>query len=234
MNSLSNLSKKLAIPATLVFAAHFSALAQNPVESTHVDEKYAYTTVVYKNKAANDQEVLSSIESEFGIGDVIRVTLAPPTSPISAIAASEPVYADKKKGEDTWLPGATQTAANLSASSNVVAMPKTPVNTLAVASKPVPVVSRTASVTKVEVTKAEVPEATEQVQVAVPQEITQETKVSGTTATASKGTQNTKVAAAGKSSKASKSVKKSGKKSGQKMKFKKRKHSKQRYACPKF
>jgi hypothetical protein len=234
MNSLSNLSKKLAIPATLVLAAHFSAIAQNPVESTHVDEKYAYTTVVYKNKAANDQEVLSSIESEFGIGDVIRVTLAPPPTPISAIAASEPVYADKKKGEDTWMPGTVQSADHLVASSQTATMPKTSVSTIPVSSKTTPIMAKSAAPTKIVVAKTVVPEVLNQVNVVDSQQLNAEASVAEAETTAFKANSNTKVAASGKSSKANKSVKKSSKKGGQKMKFKKRKHSKQRYACPKF
>lgn len=230
MNSLSNLSKKLAIPATLVLAAHFSAFAQNPVESTHVDEKYAYTTVVYKNKAANDQEVLSAIESEFGIGDVIRVTLAPPPTPISAIAASEPVYADKKKGEDTWMPGTAPSADHLVASSQTTTMPKTPVSTIPVSSKTLPVVAKSAAPANIVLS----PEAFKQVNVVDSPPLNTETSVAAAETRAFKANPNTKVAASGKSSKASKSVKKSSKKGGPKMKFKKRKHSKQRYACPKF
>jgi hypothetical protein len=121
MNAHLNFGKHFVIPAAIVLAAHVSATAQKPVESTHIDEKYAYTTVVYKNKAANDQDVLTSLESEFSIGDVVRVTLAPPpVPPSSPIAASEPVYADKSRGEDTWLPSTANTSENLVASTEML------------------------------------------------------------------------------------------------------------------
>lgn len=221
MNSLLNFSKHFAIPAAIVFAAHFSATAQSPVESTHIDEKYAYTTVVYKNKAANDQEVLTMLESDFSIGDVVRVTLAPPPAPPSApIAASEPVYADKSKGEDTWMPSIENTSATLTAAADmlpntsksiVVETVALPISAATISSKPTTTPTRnTAQFQTIE--NAQVVQATPAVN-----------KTANTMAKSSK----TK---AGKTAKADKS----SRKKFATPKFKPRKKGKQGYACPKF
>ena len=136
MKSISNFGKTIALPASLILAAFLPAQAQNPVESTHIDKKYAYTTVVYKSVAASDKDVLSALESDFSIGDVVRVTLAPPPSEsLTAISASEPVYADKSKGEDAWL---QKSASNMEFSNISSQTPKTVSGTIPVAPRPIP------------------------------------------------------------------------------------------------
>jgi len=231
MNSLSIFSKYIAIPAAIVLAANFTAQAQNPVESTHIDEKYAYTTVVYKNTAATDKDVLSSLEKDFSIGDVVRVTLAPPPAPI---AASEPVYADKSKGEDAWMPNSAKSVGNMTAASNLTATPKTSISTIATSPKPAKIADNTAAPNPIVVVKtveAPAPEPSKNI-ASFP---VQGQKVAATAvpATSNTGT-NLKSSTSGKSAKAHKSSKKADKKSGQKKKLKNRKHGKQRYACPKF
>jgi len=231
MNSLSIFSKSFAIPAAFVLAANINVQAQNPVESTHIDEKYAYTTVVYKNTAATDKDVLSSLEKDFSIGDVVRVTIAPPPAPI---AASEPVYADKNKGEDAWMPGSAKPAQNLTASANLTAIPKTSINTVATSPKPANIADKTAAPKPVIVAKTVVETAPEQNRaVADLPDQGQKAEASAVPTTSSTGT-NLKSSTSGKSAKAHKSSKKSDKKSTQKKKLKNRKQGKQRYACPKF
>ncbi|MFN0176857.1 MAG: hypothetical protein ACKVU0_19605, partial [Saprospiraceae bacterium] len=231
MNSLSIFSKYFSIAAAFVLTASISVQAQNPVESTHIDEKYAYTTVVYKNTAATDKDVLSSLEKDFGIGDVVRVTLAPPPTPI---AASEPVYADKRKGEDVWMPGSTKAVQNLTASANFTAAPKTSINSIATAPKPAQIAAKVAAPKPVIVAKtiaATVPEEGKTV-TAVPDQ-GQKENASALPTTSSTGTK-IKSSASGKSAKAHKSSRKSDKKGSQKKKLKNRKQGKQRYSCPKF
>lgn len=211
MNTISNFGKHFAIPAAFVLAANFSAQAQKPVESTHVDEKYAYTTVVYKNTAATDKDVLTSLENDFSVGDVVRVTLAPPPAPVAAPIAPAPVYADLSKGEDTWLPSSNKPAENLTAATTPKIERRGPINVVSDDPAPVaePVVSNLA------------PKTVAVAPVAAPDNAP---KASNTTLKAKSTT----------TAKAHKSVKKSTKKSGPKMKLKNRKHGKQRYACPKF
>jgi hypothetical protein len=207
----------MALPALMLVVA---LQAQNPVESTHIDEKYAYTTVVYKNKAANDQDVLSALESEFSIGDVVRVTLAPPplaTPAATPIAASEPVYADKNRGEDTWLPETAATRPELTAAVSGT-LPAQKLNTERLASK-----------------AAGLPLTPQNLAVAAPPALKNtaaETNVAMETSAPAAAKEKTAVKAT-KSGKG-KAVKKSGKKSGYKPKLKTRKRGKQGYACPRF
>lgn len=233
MNSLSNFNKHFVILAAFSLTSGITAQAQNPVESTHVDEKYAYTTVVYKKTAAADKDVLSSLENDFSIGDVVRVTVAPPAQP-SPVAASEPVYIDKSKGEDTWLSHSAKSTGNLSPASNLSAAPKTGINTIAASPKPVPVAAKTAKPKPVATTETPKAMVTEQVKSTPVTEQTIAALPVTPTVSTSNTTLKVKASSAGKSAKAHKSVKKSGKKAGYNMKFKNRKHGKQRYACPKF
>lgn len=216
MNSLSIFSKHFAITVVFALIANFAAQAQSPVESTHVDEKYAYTTVVYKNKNSNDQEVLSALndDNSLGIGDVVRITLAPPPSaPITPIAASEPIHIDKSKGEDTWLSTpTTNSAGNLTAAAPSAALAVASTENLETTPK---MVQASESRTFPSMVNT-VPSAETEAQ------------------TSQRSTSGTFKAKTSKSSKGMKSVKKVKKKSSSKMKMKNRNRGKQRYACPKF
>ena len=209
MNTILNFSKHFATVGLVFSTLSLNAQAQKPVESTHVDEKFAYTTVVYKNTAASDKDVLASLENDFGIGDVVRVTLAPPPSasaPLSAVSASEPVYADKSKGEDVWLDPKGQSIDNLNAA------------------KPKPIiVAKPIAVEQPKVVKTVEPAA-------APVKPLEAAPV----APAHKSKVKANDSGQGKSIKARKSSKKSGKKSAGKLKWKPRKHGKQRYSCPSF
>jgi len=229
MNTLLNFGKHVAIPVLFMLAIDMNANAQSPVESTHIDEKYAYTTVVYKTTAASDKDVLASLENDFGIGDVVRVTFAPPPAPISAVAASEPVYADKSKGEDAWLPSSAKSTDNLPASikSNIAIKAKVKAIPVAPKSTPVPI-------------KAVGPKlnvAAKTVASEVPLQVKTEHKATQIEAASASSLLNTRVKAkastTGKAAKAHKSAKKAGKK-GSAKKLKNRKLGKQRYACPNF
>jgi hypothetical protein len=235
MNTLSKSRKQLAVAIAFLAVANFAATAQTkPVESTHTDEKYANTTVVYKATAASDSDVLSALEGDFGIGDVVRVTVAPPPKPVEkATEKTAAPAADKSKGEDTWLPAATKAnpAAALTASTgSVVNKP---------AAKPAPVaIAQPASAKPAAAvtTKTAALAAPKQVKaIAAPVAAPQVKTEAPTIATDSKTTVKVKTAAAGKSAKSYKSIKKTGKKSsGAKPKPKSRKSGKQRYGCYKF
>jgi len=56
-----------------------SMSAQNIIKGAGTDEKFANTTVVYKDSATNDQAILAQLnDSNLGIGDVVRITTPPP------------------------------------------------------------------------------------------------------------------------------------------------------------
>lgn len=90
----ANPFNRKSLLAGALFALAISANAQ--VKSTHTDVKYANTTVVYKDTTATDKDVLNTLGDEYGLSDVVRVTVAPPKpAPAPAI--------DKSRGEDVWL-----------------------------------------------------------------------------------------------------------------------------------
>ncbi|MBL7828801.1 MAG: hypothetical protein JNJ57_19350 [Saprospiraceae bacterium] len=210
----ANLFNRKTLLSGALIALAFGLNAQ--VKSTQTDEKYANTTVVYKDKAANDQDVLNTLGSEYGMGDVIRVTVAPPKP------AAAPVI-DKSKGQDVWLgKPKTQDVRNLTASNanqpvlNV--KPAAPAVSPAVAPKAVQQAvknSATPSPVAVETATPETPKTEEAVSAA---------PVSTMKAKTASG-----------ASKSGKAYKKPGKKSGKGYgKTKSRKHGKQRYGCARF
>lgn len=119
----ANLFNRKTLVSGALIALAFGLNAQ--VKSTQTDEKYANTTVVYKDKASADQDVLNALGNEYGMGDVIRVTVAPPKP------AAAPLI-DKSKGEDVWLasgkkmPAPTLSAANGTGIQTLLAKPDAP------------------------------------------------------------------------------------------------------------
>lgn len=199
----ANLFNRKTLLSGALIALAFGLNAQ--VKSTHTDEKYANTTIVYKDKAATDQDVLNALGAEYGMGDVIRVAVAPPKPPAAPAI-------DKSKGEDVWLNTATKPEVkNLSASYNVAppALSAPEINLIPKAKAPSP--------------KAPAPIAVQEVA---------ETQTAAAPAISTTETKTAKVKST--STKAGKSYKKPGKKSGKGYgKAKHRKH-KQRYGCPTF
>ncbi|MDZ7878173.1 MAG: hypothetical protein U5L45_10910 [Saprospiraceae bacterium] len=73
------------VVATITFA-------QTPVspaiKGTKTDNSYANTTEVSKTKAASDAQVLSEIEGDYGIGDVVRIVITTPKPVINPLGGS--------------------------------------------------------------------------------------------------------------------------------------------------
>lgn len=71
--------------------AHIGLYAQNnpAVKNTQTDKTYANTTEIYKAKAATDEQVLNEITGDYGLGDVVRISDAPPPKP-AIIPSSAP------------------------------------------------------------------------------------------------------------------------------------------------
>jgi hypothetical protein len=80
----------VALAVTLVAAAN-ALNAQKPVE-TRTDERYGNTTIVYKDANTNDAAMLQRLnQGDYGMGDVIRITEAPPKPAVApAVAAKTP------------------------------------------------------------------------------------------------------------------------------------------------
>lgn len=66
------------------------------VKGTKTDKVFANTTEIYKSKSASDAQVLAELESEYGIGDVVRISDAPPASTTVPLSRTTSVQSDKK------------------------------------------------------------------------------------------------------------------------------------------
>lgn len=206
---------------SLLFTMLLCAFALNAqIQSTHTDTKYGYTTVVYKDTAASDADVLSALNNSIGMGDVVRVTVAPPK-----VAAIPTI--DKSKGEDVWLKTRPSTI-NVTAST----VANVPVNNLN-AKSPAIVRIAAANPDDANAPSANIRPASVETKTALPA-LAEEQLQTTAKAEAAPAPMKTKSIAASKASKNSnKSLKKANRKTTP-YKLKTRKKGKQRYGCPKF
>lgn len=87
MNAILNFKNTFALP--FLFAAT-ALTAQNEIHSTATDHQFGNTTVVYaKTNNYNDQAILSQLDNSYGVGDVVRITVAQPNQPTSDMLASD-------------------------------------------------------------------------------------------------------------------------------------------------
>jgi hypothetical protein len=56
------------------------------VKETLTNKNYANTTEVHKKESATDADVLSQLEGNYGIGDEVRITIAPPPKTADSLA----------------------------------------------------------------------------------------------------------------------------------------------------
>jgi hypothetical protein len=64
----------------LFCSAVFAQSNSGAVKGTRTDKNFANTTEIHKTEKASDEQVLSEIEGEYGLGDVIHISNAPPVS----------------------------------------------------------------------------------------------------------------------------------------------------------
>ena len=76
---------------TLILSAQTTS-----VKGTKTDKVFANTTEIYKSKAASDAQVLAELESDYGIGDVVRISDAPPVSTTVPLSRTTSIQSEKK------------------------------------------------------------------------------------------------------------------------------------------
>jgi hypothetical protein len=71
-----------------------SAQQKEVVKETLTNKNYANTTEVHKKATASDAEVLSQLEGNYGIGDEVRITVAPPPNVSDSLTKkmAKPLY----------------------------------------------------------------------------------------------------------------------------------------------
>jgi hypothetical protein len=70
-----------------------SAQAQNAkaVKGTATDKTFGNTTQIYRGENATDTQILDQVSSDYGIGDVVRITDAPPPTPTAPVLTTKSV-----------------------------------------------------------------------------------------------------------------------------------------------
>jgi hypothetical protein len=72
----------------LLMLTQSAIFAQSPVvKNTTTDKTYANTTEIQKVKNASVEQVLNEIDKDYGLGDVVRITDAPPPKPVETTPA---------------------------------------------------------------------------------------------------------------------------------------------------
>lgn len=69
---------------------------ENKVAYTETDGKFGNTTIVYTKGVAKDADVLNEMNKSFGMGDVVRIAVAPPkptTPPVAKLAPKSGIAA---------------------------------------------------------------------------------------------------------------------------------------------
>jgi hypothetical protein len=77
--------------------AGIPAQESTSVKRTKTDNTFANTTEIHKKETASDEQILNEISDDFGLGDVVRITVAPPPSPPTAVITKTSVLTESKK-----------------------------------------------------------------------------------------------------------------------------------------
>jgi hypothetical protein len=76
-------NKRISLWLYLCFFCSLSFAQSNQggaVKGTRTDKNFANTTAIYKSEKASDEQVLTEIEGEYGLGDMVRISNAAPAS----------------------------------------------------------------------------------------------------------------------------------------------------------
>ena len=111
MNNLFKIHTRALPLAFVALFGNANAQTAKPLE-TRTDEKYSNTTIVYRNdKNASDAVILSQIEKEYGMGDVVRIAEAPPKPKVApALAKTETIKPAAVKPSVARVPAKATTA----------------------------------------------------------------------------------------------------------------------------
>ncbi|MBU6341113.1 MAG: hypothetical protein KGS48_06425 [Bacteroidetes bacterium] len=82
---------KNGLGLAIVLAAHNLLPAQNLIKGSNTDRKFANTTIVYRDSTVSDAAILNQLNnSNLGVGDVVRITTAPPVAkPVARVAVKK-------------------------------------------------------------------------------------------------------------------------------------------------
>jgi hypothetical protein len=122
--------------------------AQTPaVVATTTDESFASTTVIYKTKSATDSEILTALEGDFGMSDVVRIAVAPPkpkveaskmsTKPVATVISTTTVSAQPVVVPKAIVKPASSVVTNVTVNKNTAPTPAVAGKATAPVAKPI-------------------------------------------------------------------------------------------------
>lgn len=148
-------SNIIALAAALIFTTVTNA----QIVGKSTDTNYYNTTIIYKKGDIKDNDILSKVESDYGMGDIIRIADAPPKHTEAPVTKAPQkltvVETSAKPANIKPLANATKVTVNNSQPAPPVgkALSKEEIKPVKqVEAAPVTVVKRTESVTKTKVT----------------------------------------------------------------------------------
>lgn len=74
-------SNIVALAAALVF----TSVANAQIVGKSTDTNYYNTTIIYKKGEIKDNDILSKVENDYGMGDIIRIADAPPKPEVTPV-----------------------------------------------------------------------------------------------------------------------------------------------------
>jgi hypothetical protein len=100
--------RNIIITAALALSQTALQAQQHKAVESVVDERYGNTTIVYKDKNTTDEDLLRQLEGNFGMGDVVRITEAPPKpAPMAALPATASAMRHTARPKNTTAPAPT-------------------------------------------------------------------------------------------------------------------------------
>ena len=79
-NTMNRKKIQLWLYLCLICSISFAQSKQGAVKGTRTDKNFANTTEIHKTEKATDDQVLAEIEGDYGLGDIIHISNAPPVA----------------------------------------------------------------------------------------------------------------------------------------------------------
>lgn len=86
----------------LAAALFFTTVANAQIVGKSTDTNYYNTTIIYKKGEIKDNDILSKVENDYGMGDIIRIADAPPKPEVAPVKkAPQKVTVVETKSKNT-------------------------------------------------------------------------------------------------------------------------------------
>jgi hypothetical protein len=89
-----NYAQKVSLWMLLSGFCGTASAQKEVIKETLTHKNYANTTEIHKKETATDADVLSQLEGNYGIGDEVRITVAPPPKTADSLAKKAAKFVD--------------------------------------------------------------------------------------------------------------------------------------------